>query len=245
MKNYLLRDIVLDTTTTCSINEAVGMMLGMQKGAQWYIDTEMENDHYEKFRDDEIPEPLYFDLLGELEGERIDLQNEYYDAKEAGSPKTVLDEKLNAIKEFDDTKMKLAKIYLCLIEDEFLKGTASQLRFNDRKEISLASLDKWWDKCKKESIQTSIFKDMQFREPKPKKVADDNSAAEISTYVTLGLAIKALISQSQGVRYGTIDKPIISTIAQDLSAHIKGQSKSSIEKRVKRAIDELNDHLNK
>ena len=251
MENYLLRDLVLNKSTICSVDEAVAMMLGIQKGVEWYIDVEMENENYESFRrtfgHNEEPEPQYFDLSYALECERTDLQNDYYEAKEAGNSKATLQKKLNAIKEFDDTKMKLAKIYLCMIDEEFLKGTDSELRFNEHKQINLASLGKWWEKQKtNDLIKTSIFKDMQFKVPKPKKADDDNSPVEINTYVTLGLALKALINQSQTEKYGTVDNPTINPLANALSENLtkqKGQSVRSITKRITKAFAELNDHL--
>lgn len=247
MENYLLRELGLDARTTCTIDEAVGMMLGMIKGASWHYDIENYNELYYKF-EGEIPSEVDFHLSQELEYERSALQREYYDAKKNKESKSVLEEKLNAIKYFDDTQMKLAKIYLCMIDDEFLKGTNSELRFDEDKQINLASLDKWWEKQKtNDSIQPSIFKDMQFKEPKPRKV-DDYSTTEINTNVTLGLALRSLIEQSPTKRYGTIDDPTIDPLAKDLSKNLTnttGQSVRSITDRIDRAFRELNDHLNK
>ena len=139
-RKYLLKELRLNKETTCSFDEAVGMMLGILKGSDWYLDIDYLRKQEELNYIENVD--MSFNLYDYLAEERDDLIEKYFEAKFDHEPESVLKKKLDAIEKFDTNYMKKAKVYWCLLEDEFVKND-SGLRFVDSKRITLASLDQW------------------------------------------------------------------------------------------------------
>jgi hypothetical protein len=220
-KKYLLQNLTVNPATTCSKDEAVGMMLGILKGADWYYDID-----YEMQRSYEGVDTNFYlsDCLNAMRGE---LQMAYWDAEESENA----DALLNAIEQFDTDYIKKAKLYLCLIEDELSKSD-SQLRTIDNghgvKEITLASLDEWWRTAKSKTFEDSIFKDMQSNVP---KVCDDENDEELSlsANVTFGLLLRTFVelAKAKPNEYGTPDNVKISAVAELLQSTLAALHTSS------------------
>jgi hypothetical protein len=225
-KKYLLQNLTVHPATSCSKDEAVGMMLGILKGADWYYDADYDMQRRYEEAHGEGVDTKFFDLSECLNSMRGMLQMAYWDAEESeNADEAKLTTLLNDIEQFDTNYMKKAKVYLCLIEDELSKSE-SELRTIDNghgvKEITLASLDEWWAKKQNlqqdvKSIEKSIFKDMQGNVP---KVRDDENDEELSlsANVTFGLLLRAFVDQCQTEKYGTLNNVKISAVAQKLQS---------------------------
>jgi hypothetical protein len=180
-KKYLLRHLVLNLDTECTIDEAVGMMMGI-----WKVDCYIDVEHCYKMEDCPEADPYEFNVAEYLDGERNDVIKHFQEARlEGDASDAELQILFDKIEEFDTNFMKKAKIYFCLVKDELAKGDKSELRIVDNK-ITLASLDQWWSEGK--VITHSIFKDIQQNVSKP---SDDDLI--LSEKVTFGLLQKALI----------------------------------------------------
>lgn len=170
-RKYLLKELRLNKESTCSFDEAVGMMLGILKGADWFIDIQplekLEELNRFSCKDEDDDFDVSFNLYDYLAEERDDLVSAYYESKSDAEPENVLKQKLDDIEKFDTDYMKKAKVYWCLLEDEFVNKD-TELRFVNPKRITLVSLDKWWATKQqgKEVFEQSIFKDMQQNVPK-------------------------------------------------------------------------------
>lgn len=254
-KKYLLKDLVLNHETSCSVDEAIGMMLGILKGANWYLDVDHENSRieYEKETGNEPDDS--FCLSGCLAIMRNQLQWTYWDAEEVQEP---LEQHLTAIETFDTNYMKKAKVYLCLLEDELAKGNQSHLRTiaNEYgvKRITLASLDEWWaTKQKTNHLEQSIFQDMQHNVP-PVASNEEDEELSLSANVTFGLLLRAFVKQSTGNKYGSpeaanhsaVKEHLIELLDDALSGNSSyTQGNRSITNRLSAAENALNDYIDK
>jgi hypothetical protein len=198
-KKYLLEKLGFNIQTTCSVDEAVGIMLGLWN-VDCYLDIEM--DYQESISSGEY---CYSFSLGEyLTEERMALQSAFREAKYEGASEERLCELLEEIEKFDNDYMKKAKIYLCLVKNEIAKGDKSELVFIDGK-ISLASLDQWLTgeksplkpkpkpKSKGENLPKSIFDRIEQNVPKHSSKYDKELI--LSEQVTFGLLLRAFVTQ--------------------------------------------------
>ena len=255
-KKYLLKDLALNLETSCSVDEAIGMMLGILKGANWYLDVDHENSRTEYERETGNEPDDTFDLSGCLAAMRNQLQWAYWNAEEVKEP---LEEHLTAIETFDTDYMKKAKVYLCLVEDELAKGDQSQLRTltNEHgvKRITLASLDEWWaTKQKANHLEQSIFQDMQHNVPPVTSNEEEDAELSLNDKVTFGLLLRAFVKQSIGDKYGKPEAANHSAVKDALikllddalcvKAH-HTQSNRSITSRLAAAENALNDYIAK
>jgi hypothetical protein len=256
-KKYLLQNLTVHPATSCSKDEAVGMMLGILKGADWYYDVDYEMQRrYEEAHGEGVDTSFYLgERLNEMRGR---LQMAYWDAEESeNADEAKLTTLLNAIEQFDTDYMKKAKVYLCLIEDELSKSE-SELRTIDNghgvKEITLASLDEWWAKKQNpqkgvKSIEKSIFKDMQSNVPKVRDDENDDEELSLSANVTFGLLLRAFVDQSQITTYGTPDNANFSAVKNKLLRYLNicedkhSQGNRSITNRLKAAEDALKEYI--
>jgi hypothetical protein len=266
-KKYLLENLGFNIQTTCSVDEAVGIMLGLWN-VDCYLDMEMA------YQESMSPEgPHYSFSLGEyLTEERMMLQSAFRGAKYERASEAQLRELLEKIEEFDNDYMKKAKIYLCLVENEIAKGDKSELVFIGDK-ISLASLDQWWLKKDKFSNQQSIFSAIQ--QNTPKRLSKYDKELIFSEKVTFGLLLKAFVTQyikmqkdiakAQRIElkedsatlnlYGQPDDPNIGEIAQKLIKTLYpsfdknkdiapfGYTDKSIRNRLEEVRKALNDYI--
>jgi hypothetical protein len=256
-RKYLLKELRLNKESTCSFDEAVGMMLGILKGADWFIDIqqlEELNRIASKGEECDFNEP--FSLYDYLADERDDLVSAYFEAKIEQEPESILEQKLDAIEQFDTDYMKKAKVYWCLLEDEFVK-TDSELRFvrkskSDTPKITLTSLDKWWTEKQQEKdvLEQSIFKDMQ--QNVPKVIEDTDAELSLSERVTFGLLLSVFVKQSGVMKYGEPENATISAVHDALSNYLhtkckdpKKQGNKSIRTRLTDAENALKDYLQK
>jgi hypothetical protein len=264
-KKYLLKDLVLNHETSCSVDEAIGMMLGILKGANWYLDVDHENSRTEYERETGNEPDDSFCLSGCLATMRNQLQWAYWDAEEVKEP---LEQHLTAIETFDTNYMKKAKVYLCLVEDELAKGNQSHIRTiaNEYgvKRITLASLDEWWAaKQKLNHLEQSIFQDMQHNVPPVTTNKDeDDEELLLSEKVTFGLLLMAFVKQSKEklkiTSYGTPEDATHSAIKDHLiklldeikplplhkETHLK-QGNRSVTNRLAVVENALKDYLKK
>ena len=242
-KKYLLKDLVLNHETSCSVDEAIGMMLGILKGANWYLDVDHENSRTEYERETGNEPDGSFCLSGCLATMRNQLQWAYWDAEEV---KELLEQHLTAIETFDTNYMKKAKVYLCLVEDELAKGNQSLLRTiaNEYgvKRITLASLDEWWAaKQKLNHLERSIFQDMQHNVPPkqdiPKEDKGLSKTKKQNFYLTFVCLLKAFVAKSNN-RFGTVENINIQVLADHLSTLVP-QSEETIKDKMEEAIKDV------
>ena len=258
-QKYLLKDLRLNTVTDCSIDEAVGIMLGIWK-VDCYLDV-LQIDR--EFSFPNKYQSFEFNLSDYLYEERDALQNAYTEAKIEklsahehqegthieseqqkfkGAVDIELESYLKEIEKFDTNYMKKAKKYLCLIENELSKGSLSTLRINnihDRR-INLASLDEWCNTIKDD--KRSIFDDIKQNEINNKKEALEDEDLRLNANVTFGLLLHAYIYDhiDKGVhKFGEADDANISAVHFKLSKLLKqnnispeGQSTRSITSRL-------------
>ena len=196
-KKYLLEKLGFNIQTTCSVDEAVGIMLGLWN-VDCYLNMEMA------YQESMSPEGSYYSFsLGEyLTEERMMLQSAFREAKYEGASEAQLHELLEKIEVFDNDYMKKAKIYLCLVENEIAKGDKSELVFIGDK-ISLASLDQWLtgekfplkskSKQKGKNPSESIFS--RIEQNVLKHSFKDDKELIVSEKVTFGLLLKAFVTQ--------------------------------------------------
>jgi hypothetical protein len=266
-KKYLLEKLGFNIQTTCSVDEAVGIMLGLWN-VDCYLDIEM--DYQESISSGEY---CYSFSLGEyLTEERMALQSAFREAKYEGASEERLCELLENIEEFDNDYMKKAKIYLCLVKNEIAKGDKSELVFIDGK-ISLASLDQWLTGVKSQSIgenlPESIFSRIEQNVPKQPSKYDKKLI--LSEQVTFGLLLRAFVTQYIEMQkaiakakkvelkedstvlnlYHQPDTPnlckiterLITILKNDLSVKTSGYSDESIRKRLAEVRDALKEHV--
>ena len=248
-KKYLLRHLVLNLDTECTIDEAVGMMMGI-----WKVDCYIDVEHCYKMEDCPEADPYEFNVAEYLDGERTDVIKHFQEARlEGDASDAELQILFDKIEEFDTNFMKKAKIYFCLVKDELAKGDKSELRIVDNK-ITLASLDQWW-KNKKE-IKHSIFENIQ-----QNTVNTDDRELHLSERVTFGLLLKAFVrnhisktedlvrankitledkermlktyGQPDDVNYNAITTYLISTLGSEIDP--QGQREKSIRTRLSEA----------
>jgi hypothetical protein len=258
-QKYLLKDLRLNTVTDCSIDEAVGIMLGIWK-VDCYLDV-LQIDR--EFSFPNKYQSFEFNLSDYLYEERDALQNAYTEAKieklsaneqqdgthiesEQQEFKEAVDIQLESyleeIEKFDTNYMKKAKKYLCLIENELSKGSLSTLRINnihDRR-INLASLDEWCNQFLDD--KQSIFDDIKQNEINNKKESLEDEDLRLNANVTFGLLLHAYIYDhiDKGVhKFGEADDANISAVHFKLSKLLKqnnispeGQSTRSITSRL-------------
>ena len=236
--NHLLKELRLNTQTSCTVDEAVGMMLGV-----WGVDC---------YLDEELNEHDYTFCLSEYLFEQRDiLQNAHNEALLNNEP---LQPHLEKIEEFDTNYMKRAKMYLCLVEDEIAKESESQLRGVIRrngvivkKRITLASLDEWW--TQKKDANHSIFNEIRHNAPKN----NTESELNLNANVTFGLLLNAYIHDhvANGVhKFGAPNDANISAVYTKLSNMLaqeietsKGQSEKSIRDRISAAQKAYQAHI--
>lgn len=255
-KKHLLKNLVLNPKTSCSIDEAVGMMLGLLKGADWCIDVNYSTScfEYERATGEKLDDS--FDLSECLATMRNELQSAYWDAEEANEP---LEQHLTAIETFDTDYMKKAKVYLCLVEDELAKGAESKLRaiVNEHgvKRITLASLDEWWAKQKDKPLEQSIFQDMQHNVPPVTTNDEEDKELSLGANVTFGLLLWAFVKQSNEFEitdYGTpsnvnkskVYEHLVEILSELCDSEYR-QGDTSIRKRLATAQTALNEHIRK
>ena len=233
--NHLLKELRLNTKTSCTVDEAVGMMLGV-----WGVDC---------FFDEELNEHDYTFCLSEYLFEQRDLlQIAYAKAQLNHEP---LQPYLEKIEEFDTNFMKRAKMYLCLVEDEIAKESQSQLRLSKHelsRKITLASLDEWW--TQKKDANHSIFNEIRHNAPKNNTEDDFN----LNVNVTFGLLLNAYIHDhiaNKGTnKFGAPNDANISAVKTKLSDMLaqeiessKGQSDRSIRNRLSAAQKAYEDYV--
>jgi hypothetical protein len=267
-QKYLLKDLRLNTVTDCSIDEAVGIMLGIWK-VDCYLDV-LQIDR--EFSFPNKYQSFEFNLSDYLYEERDALQNAYTEAKieklsaneqqdgthiESEQQKfkeavdIQLDSYLEEIEKFDTNYMKKAKKYLCLIENELSKGSLSTLRINnihDRR-INLASLDEWCNQFLDD--KQSIFDDIKQNEINNKKESLEDEDLRLSANVTFGLLLNAYIHEhiDNGVhKFGEFDDANFSAVQTKLSdilARKIGSSKTQGEKSIRTRISNAQEAFQK
>jgi hypothetical protein len=157
MKNqtYLLTDLALNTATTCTLEEAVALILNLETPNLFVDESCTNKDELNLFGGSKK-----FSLNELLIIHRSWYQMQYSESQD--------DKHLMDIYTFDNDYVKQAKIHLCVLADELAKGTDSELRCIDDK-ITLTSLDKWTQK----HLDISIFDNINFNVAKvgntPKK----------------------------------------------------------------------------
>ncbi len=129
--------------TSCTKDEAVGMLMGLIAGPIQLTPLE----HEPTAEDLEFEDSFSYSVLEELDGERGSVEGIYIEAKRDKLPEDVIAEKLAALKEYDNKIIK-ANGYLCDIDDELSKGESSALRIDKAASnlyvrITLSSLNEW------------------------------------------------------------------------------------------------------
>ena len=181
-KKYLLRDLYLNPQTSCSREEAVGIMLNVFN-IDWGVMLEQMSD------DEEVGDDYEFSIYDYLNGERAMLQNAFVDAKLDDAPEVELLGHLDKIEEFDTNYMKKAQIYWCAIADELSKGEQSELRTDEDGNITITSLNAWHK-------ETSIFKQMQATPPEVDTNINETKDAKIKGInVDFGILLGAFAAQ--------------------------------------------------
>ena len=135
-EDYPLHDVYLNMNTHCTIDEAIGMLLNLMYLPKEFIQLTDEERHLQYLESEEHIWSIH-EVLDEL---RTKLVNEYVEAKKGKKSENILEEKLQAIKEFDNDYIKKARTYLLLITDEIAKGT---FRVDAHNNITLQSLHEW------------------------------------------------------------------------------------------------------
>jgi hypothetical protein len=181
-KQYLLSDLYLNPQTSCSREEAVGIMLNVFNIGWGVMLEQMSND-------EEVGDDYEFNIYDYLNGERAKLQNAFVDAKLDDAPEVELLGYLDKIEEFDTNYMKKAQIYWCAIADELARGEQSELRTNEDGNITITSLNAWYK-------ETSVFKQMQAIPPEVDTNSNETKAIKIkSINVDFGILLGAFAAQ--------------------------------------------------
>jgi hypothetical protein len=118
------RDILIDTRTSCSKDEAVAILLGRRSYDPIYRDLHPDGDPEQ--RDQEFTDWLDLSIFEELVDDRDGILCELDEATE-NHDLSRIEACQKRIVQCDDT-IRRAKLILCDIDDELAKGAASTLR---------------------------------------------------------------------------------------------------------------------
>lgn len=145
MTNYH-RNILIDTRTSCSKDEAVAILLGRRTDDPIYGDLSEDCDPVE--RQEHFMDWLDLSIFEELVDERDDILWELEHATENHDLATI-EACQKRIVQCDNT-IRRAKLILCGIDDELAKGAASELRAittqdpeTSATQITMSSLSAW------------------------------------------------------------------------------------------------------
>ena len=243
-EQYPLHDVYLNTKTHCTIDEAIGMLLNLMYLPKEFIQISDEERHnYEEH---------IWSLQEVLDQLRTELVNEYTEAKIAKKPEDVLEEKLQAIKEFDNDYIKKARTYLLSITDEIAKGT---LRVDGHNSITLQSLHDWASENYKISILEISEAGTASVTPRKKTISkEDQGLSKTKTqnfYLTFVCLLKAFVAKYPTGKFGNVKKDSVNGVEKTIVSSIKpsvlanhlstliSQSDSTIEKQINEAIGDV------
>lgn len=246
-------EVFIDLRTSCTRDEAVAKMLGWMKGniRPKYIEVTEHGIPAEQLQH-----------LPTLEGS---LQDELLEQREAARRKLIeaaesdggIGEAYEAVEKCDDLIRKAAS-YLLDMDDEISKGESSDLRIDRQAtdssgiiHITIKSLDQWARQYGISVIEALVLNTENTNLPsQPEKQGNANgsgkglsTAATDNLYVSFAFLIEAFIDKTQ--KYGSRDKPNVSTIAQHIESiavesnnkeKLAGQSKEAIKDRIEEAL---------
>lgn len=234
MKNqaYLFKDLALNTATTCTLEEAVALILNLEV-PNLFVDESCTN----KAELNVFGESRNFSLSELLTNHRSWYQMQYNESQD--------DKHLVAIYTFDNDYVKQAKIYLCALADELAKGTDSELRCIGDNKITLTSLDEWTQK----HLDISIFDNINFDvarvgnapkepEPVPEPAPVLKTPTAINSFLITfdTLLEKFLTTQPNSGKLFRAGKPNVSAIGRYLQRKdIPGQDCESIKTIIEKA----------
>lgn len=253
-------NVKLDFSTSCTKEEAIAKMLGWLRGAIRLSSDEINIHNISIEQMPFLPE-LYYSLEEHLSMFRESALDQVAQAFEESTPSEQLrKEALDALIDCEDLIIK-ASAYMSALDDELLKGDASELRLDQSKtestgeiHITLKSLDDWVKKNYQKSIidseiksswnNTSISKHALEKskndsEPKTGKTKEEN------LYTTFAFLIEAF-SQT-ATKYRKDEKINVSALADTLAdmatkanngIALYGQSVETIKSVIENAIKE-------
>ena len=232
MKNqtYLLNDLALNTATTCTLDEAVALILNLET-PNLFVDESCTN----KAELNVFGESSNFSLNELLTHHRSWYQMQYNESQD--------DKHLVAIYTFDNDYVKQAKIHLCALADELAKDTDSELRCIGDNKITLTSLDKWTQK----HLDISIFDNINFdvarvgnapKEPEPVP-AFKTQRSEDSFFITFHTLLEEFLRSEpdDGDFYNSDGSFNVTNLGKHLERpEIRGQGDQSIMTIIEKAI---------
>jgi hypothetical protein len=246
-EKYPIHDVYLNTKTHCTIDEAVGMLLNLVYLPKEFIQMSDEEIYNHDFDN----EPVW-SLQEILAESRTDLVNEYVVAKHENMSDDVLEEKLQAIKDFDNDYIKKARAYLLNITDEIAKGT---LRVDEHNNITLQSLHESAVKNHKLSIlEVSVAGTAGVTPRKqtiPKEERGLSKTLKENFYLTFVCLLKAFVGKPPSGKYGKVETTYVNGVEKksvgsiniqaiaDYLSTLVPQSDESIKGRIEEAIKDV------
>lgn len=258
-------DIVLDTRTTCTKDEAVAKLLGWMQGEIRLRYIHLTDSGISA---DQLPH------LHSLEGSLADLLSEFrraarselIEAFEADAAPEILDQKELAVSEWAE-KIKKAGKYFRDIDDELAKGDESVLKVDDKAseetgtlQIRLSSLETWATKRYGISVLGSDVEQLADSHQNEQSSVDeeepsadgglDKQKAD-NLFISLAFLVDAFAQTAEAYRSG--DRPNVIAISKRIEAVAKaanknveipvGQGFEVIRKRITEAMKRKNKKL--
>lgn len=254
-------NVKLDFSTSCTKEEAIAKMLGWLRGAIRLSSDEINIHHITIDQMPFLPE-LYYSLEDHLSMFRESALDQVAQAFEESTPSEQLQkEALDALLACEDLIIK-ASAYISALDDELLKGEASELRVDQVKTestgeiyITLKSLDEWARKNYQISIidnQTPVnwdIKAISQNAPKQSKEYSDNNGLSKTKaenlYTTFAFLVEAFSETATKYRNG--EKINFSALADALAERaakenhgitLQGQGSETIKSIIERSMDE-------